>query len=72
MFDPAEGSNSYHPDRDALDGVDDLKYHGWYVSGPVCRMGIGRTGNHDHGLCAQACCQEHGEARHVSSQDNKV
>lgn len=59
-----------HPNRDALDSVDVLEYYSWFVSAPVCGMGTGGTGNHDHGLCAQACCQEHGEARHVSSQDN--
>lgn len=51
MSDPAEGSNSHHPDRDALGGMDVLKYLGWDVSRSVCMLGPGRPGNYDRRLC---------------------
>ncbi len=70
MPDPAENNGRPHTDRDALDGVDDLKHHGWYVSGPVCGMGTGRTDSYDSRLCARAYRQILGEAGHVFSQDN--
>ncbi len=57
MPDPAEGSNPHHPNRDALGGVDVLKYLGWYVSGPACGMGTGRRSHCNDRLCDRAHCQ---------------
>lgn len=71
MSDPAEGSNSYHPDRDALGSMDVLKHHGGDVSGPACGMGTGRRSHCNDRLCAWAYCQIPGEAGHVFPQDNK-
>ena len=71
MSDPAEGSNSYHPDRDALGSMDVLKYLVWDVSGPACGMGTGRRSHCNDRLCARAYCQISGEEGHVLSQDNK-
>lgn len=57
MSDPAEDSNSHHPDRDALGGMDVLKYLVWDVSGSVCRMGPGRISGYDRRLCDRTHCQ---------------
>ena len=57
MSDPAEGSNPHHPDRDALGGMDVLKYHVRDVSGSVCRMGPGRISGYDCRLCDRTHCQ---------------
>ena len=70
MPDPAENDGRDHPDWDALDGVDVLKYLGWDVSGPACGMGTGRRSYCNDRLCARAYCQIPGEAGHVFSQDN--
>ena len=67
----AEEGERPHPDRDALDGVDVLKYLVWDVSGPACGMGTGRRSHCNDRLCARAYCQIPGEAGHVFSQDNK-
>ena len=53
----AEEGKRPHPDRDALDGVDVLKYHGWYVSGTACGMGTGRRSHCNDRLCARTHCQ---------------
>ena len=55
----------------ALDGMDVLKHHSWYVSGPACGLGTGRRSHCNDRLCAWAYCQIPGEAGHVFPQDNK-
>lgn len=67
----AEEGERPHPDWDALDGMDVLKYHVRDVSGPACGMGTGRRSHCNDRLCARAYCQISGEAGHVFSQDNK-
>lgn len=67
----AEEGERPHPDWDALDGMDVLKYHVRDVSGPACGMGTGRRSHCNDRLCARAYCQIPGEAGHVFSQDNK-
>ncbi len=71
MPDPAENDGRDYPDRDALDGMDVLKHHSWYVSGPACGLGTGRRSHCNDRLCAWAYCQIPGEAGHVFPQDNK-
>ena len=67
----AEEGERPHPDWDALDGMDVLKYHVRDVSGPACGMGTGRRSHCNDRLCARAYCQIPGEAGHVFPQDNK-
>ena len=67
----AEEGERPHPDWDALDGMDVLKYHVRDVSGPACGMGTGRRSYCNDRVCAWAYCQIPGEAGHVLSQDNK-
>lgn len=67
----AEEGERPHPDWDALDGMDVLKYHVRDVSGPACGMGTGRRSHCNDRLCARAYCQISGEAGHVFPQDNK-
>ncbi len=67
----AEEGERPHPDWDALDGMDVLKYHVRDVSGPACGMGTGRRSHCNDRLCAWAYCQIPGEAGHVFPQDNK-
>ena len=67
----AEEGERPHPDWDALDGMDVLKYHVRDVSGTACGMGTGRRSHCNDRLCARAYCQISGEAGHVFSQDNK-
>ena len=67
----AEEGERPHPDRDALDGMDVLKYLVWDVSGPACGMGTGRRSHCNDRLCARAYCQISGEAGHVFPQNNK-
>jgi len=67
----AEEGERPHPDWDALDGMDVLKYLVWDVSGPACGMGTGRRSHCNDRLCARAYCQISGEEGHVLSQDNK-
>lgn len=61
----AEEGERPHPDWDALDGMDVLKYHVRDVSGPACGMGTGRRSHCNDRLCARAYCQISGEAGHV-------
>ena len=53
----AEEGERPHPDRDALDGMDVLKYHVRDVSGPACGMGTGRRSHCNDRLCDRAPCQ---------------
>ena len=50
----AEEGERPHPDWDALDGMDVLKYHVRDVSGPACGMGTGRRSHCNDRLCAWA------------------
>ena len=53
----AEEGERPHPDWDALDGMDVLKYHVRDVSGPACGMGTGRRSHCNDRLCAWTHCQ---------------
>lgn len=53
----AEEGERPHPDWDALDGMDVLKYHVRDVSGPACGMGTGRRSHCNDRLCDRAHCQ---------------
>ena len=53
----AEEGERPHPDWDALDGMDVLKYHVRDVSGPACGMGTGRRSHCNDRLCARTHCQ---------------